>query len=475
MNALFELLPEYITTWMVRSGSERRLDPGEVLIREGTRPAAMSIVLEGLLSVHGWADQRMGIAGPGQIVGEMSFIDDTPASVTVIADEPSLLLEITHLQLRAMVEADHAFGADLYRALAAIVAERLREANLALFAAETLRQRHPAPDPDVQKVQAAIDEFKELLLQLDKEALKSGAVSEENARKFLGRSFVLMHLLHRVIGTASPLPAAAREDLGRRLQREMLPYVLTAGTAERFYSKPRGYAGDYLAIDGIYRNEPRGTGRLGPLIDRMFLATPPSVAVRNRRTLLADEIVRTVRSANGRAVRILCLASGPASEVFDAFAALESPAALSVTLLDIDAQALAFVEEECVRRSLGDGITLRKENLIALFLGRATLALEPFDLIYSIGLTDYLNDKLFGKLLAFAHPLLVPGGRILLGNFHPRNPAREFMDFVLDWTLIHRTEEDMNRLFAVSPFQRPSERIIFEPEGVDLFAECSRS
>jgi SAM-dependent methyltransferase len=206
----------------------------------------------------------------------------------------------------------------------------------------------------------------------------------------------------------------------------------------------------------------------------MFLEMPPSVAVRNRRKLIADEIVATVRARKGAPVRVLCLASGPATEVFDAFSELEDRSQLKATLMDIDLQALAFVDEQRSQLKLNGQITLVNENLIALFLGRSSLRLEPQDLIYSIGLIDYLNDKLVGKLLQFAHQNLAPGGRVLLGNFHPRNPAKEFMDFVLEWNLIHRTEEDMHRLFRGSPFANDCSRIQFEGQGVNLFAECAK-
>ena len=46
------------------------------------------------------------------------------------------------------------------------------------------------------------------------------------------------------------------------------------------------------------------------------------------------------------------------------------------------------------------------------------------------------------------------------------------MDYILDWKLIHRTEEDMNRIFAASKFAAPCTRIQYEAERVNLFAEC---
>ena len=53
-------------------------------------------------------------------------------------------------------------------------------------------------------------------------------------------------------------------------------------------------------------------------------------------------------------------------------------------------------------------------------------------------------------------------GRVILGNFHPNNYCKELMDYVLEWRLIHRSEEDMHRLFTYSAFGRSCTRIQFE-------------
>jgi len=94
--------------------------------------------------------------------------------------------------------------------------------------------------------------------------------------------------------------------------------------------------------------------------------------------------------------------------------------------------------------------------------------------MYSIGLIDYFNDRFVVNLLNFIHGCLAPGGQVILGNFHPSNPARALMDEVLDWPLIHRSEDDMHRLCAQSAFGQPCDRIRFDPSGVNLFAIASR-
>jgi extracellular factor (EF) 3-hydroxypalmitic acid methyl ester biosynthesis protein len=65
-------------------------------------------------------------------------------------------------------------------------------------------------------------------------------------------------------------------------------------------------------------------------------------------------------------------------------------------------------------------------------------------------------------------------GSVMLGNFRPRNPEKEFMDYVLEWNLILRTEADMNRLFERSMFGKPCSKVQFEALGINLFTECSR-
>jgi len=54
---------------------------------------------------------------------------------------------------------------------------------------------------------------------------------------------------------------------------------------------------------------------------------------------------------------------------------------------------------------------------------------------------------------------------------HPSNPDKAFMDHVLDWHLIHRSEAEINLLFAASKFRDGCARFVYEAEGVMMFAE----
>jgi SAM-dependent methyltransferase len=226
-----------------------------------------------------------------------------------------------------------------------------------------------------------------------------------------------------------------------------------------------------LTIEWIYENKPAGAGRLGPLLDRCFLNEPAGRAVRNRRGLLAEEIGKSLESGDD-VTRVTSLACGPAAEIFDVLADLESPERFKATLIDIDLQALAFVTDRAKKLKYSRYIKAVNANLVYLATSRHELDLPPQDLVYSIGLIDYFSDAFVVRLIDYVHGLLKPGGRLILGNFHPSNGTRALMDHILQWKLIHRTEDDMNRLCNKSKFGRPCTNMRFEEEGINLFAEC---
>jgi CRP-like cAMP-binding protein len=68
----------------------------------------------------------IAILGAGEFFGEMSFVDGTPTSARVIADEPTRLRVIDTATFDTLNNADPSFAGRLYRSIAAILAGRLR-------------------------------------------------------------------------------------------------------------------------------------------------------------------------------------------------------------------------------------------------------------------------------------------------------------------------------------------------------------
>jgi len=329
------------------------------------------------------------------------------------------------------------------------------------------------------RLERPLRHFKARITALDQEAIRKGHISRVSEQQLFDDFANLERLPNELLGTptsqGAPAPRAeTRALLGARLQSELLPYLLMSENAERWYSKPRGYAGDYLSISRMYEDQARGIGRVGQTLDRCFLNMSAVRAVQNRRGLLAREILQAVHDAAPEAARVTSLACGPAAELFDVYQQLDNPRALRSTLLDLDLQALAHVADRRDRAKLKSQMLLLNDNLLSLAAGRGRSSISEQDLVYSVGLIDYFKDDLVVRLMNFVHGILRPGGKIILGNFHPRNPTRAFMDHVFDWKLIHRDETDMNRLFEASAFGRPCTRILYEEQEVNLFAECER-
>ncbi len=451
--------------------AERTVAAGVVLVEEGGAPDAMYFLIRGLLEVRVRALPGAPVArlGPGEIVGDMSFLDHLPASATVVVAEESVVLRLPHDELRGQVEAHPEFGAAFYRVLGSALSRRLRRALGSLGMAPPVTESR---SPALRRAQEAIEAFTAQLIAADKQAIRNKGQVSAQTMTALPESWATFARTMTALMAEEPGELASAE-IGRLAQRELLPFLLMTRVAERMYSKPRGYAGDYLTLELMYESAGGGSGRLGPLLDQCFLQDRAARAVRNRRGLVAREIEATAAVATAaEPARLLALACGPAREVFDAWAALPDPRALHATLVDADADALEFVTAEAERRGVRGQLAVAAENPIFLAIGRKKLPLPPLDLVYSIGLIDYTNDKVVLRIIDHAYDVLRPGGRVLLGNFHPANTSRLLMDHVLEWQLIHRTEEDMDRLFLASKFGRKCTRIVFEAEGIDLFAEC---
>jgi len=115
--------------WLASVGRARPFAAGDVLIRQGTPIAEVYVLLEGLLSVRVGADDDVELARlhPGEVTGELSFLDSRPPNATVLALEPSRVLALPRGELSAKLERDTRFAANFYRALGVFLASRLRQ------------------------------------------------------------------------------------------------------------------------------------------------------------------------------------------------------------------------------------------------------------------------------------------------------------------------------------------------------------
>jgi hypothetical protein len=225
--------------------------------------------------------------------------------------------------------------------------------------------------------------------------------------------------------TASwPETRAALHD--HRLHEVLLQDPLSAYSARR----PRGYPGDAGLIDMIYDKVPAfDASNQGREIFALTVQFQAPEGVRQRRLHAETVIDKAWRQGK----RILVLACGHFREADT----LIGEDISNVVLVDQDAVSL-----EVVRRNHGDFPEIHEANVFR-YLRAASSRGARFDLIYTLGLTDYLDRRAMELLHRMTKACLAPGGSFLLANFLPGHLATGWMDAVMDWHLIYREEDEL--------------------------------
>jgi len=112
---------------------EHELQPGQVVVQEGSTGRELYLILSGLVEVvKGEGEEEMVLAhrGPGDVIGEMSFLEARPRFATVRAMEPTSLLELPEAAMHTLLaEQPHL----LYR-LVTMLSARMRTNDLQMIA-----------------------------------------------------------------------------------------------------------------------------------------------------------------------------------------------------------------------------------------------------------------------------------------------------------------------------------------------------
>jgi SAM-dependent methyltransferase len=182
-----------------------------------------------------------------------------------------------------------------------------------------------------------------------------------------------------------------------------------------------------------------------------------SRALRSRRQLLAREIDRCCNQLSGQA-RILCVGCGHLREV-----------ELSRSLrhghfrefIAVDAQSLSLQTVEASYAALG--VRAQQCSVDDLFYGRPDLT--RFDLIYSPSLCEVLDDHDARDLTRNLFARLLPGGRLLMGNFLPGVPDIAYLEGLLDWRPHYRSDASLLDLLLGIPYNDIGSARVFHDLG----------
>jgi extracellular factor (EF) 3-hydroxypalmitic acid methyl ester biosynthesis protein len=100
---------------------------GATMVEEGKLTNGVYLVLSGSARVEIPRRVTFPAIGPGEVCGEVSFIDDLPATARVVAMEPLEAYFLDRSTLQTMFELFPHLASRFYRSLAANLSRRLRD------------------------------------------------------------------------------------------------------------------------------------------------------------------------------------------------------------------------------------------------------------------------------------------------------------------------------------------------------------
>ena len=319
-----------------------------------------------------------------------------------------------------------------------------------------------------------INEFKGLFAELTKESAIGCGLNHEKVVRTQQAFRAMLQYVNDLIYHSERLSDERKTVVGNWIHQEFLAFCLLGTWPSRSLHKPQNIAGDHHTIKQIYSSGNQEKRKIGHVVNHCFLEEPACRAVKNRKCYVRDRILSRLDVEASEPYRVTSVASGPAEEIFEVYEKLGkiNRGALKASGVDRDKRACSSVDDTIDALKLNSHF---KTHAIDVFrLNPLPSELQNQDLVYSMGLIDYFKDRATVRIINAMYKMLKVGGEIIIGNFHERCSSRVFLDYMLDWPLIYRTEEDMTRLFANSLFGDSPVTIDFEQEGVNMLVRCTK-
>lgn len=251
---------------------------------------------------------------------------------------------------------------------------------------------------------------------------------------------------------------AALQAVKRYTELVLTPDFMPGAIWRRSYEKPLGYPGDFEIMRMVYEWQREGETAYQKLIHRIGLDVAECIAT--RMVVMREIIAKTVLERSGRdrkAAHITSIGCGPAREVSDYLSIREIPGAVQFTLIDQDHDALAHAYEttysHVMRLNGKAAVNCLHAAFNQLFDTKELFGkLAKQDLIYTVGLVDYLKPRRAELWISSLFDFLAPGGKLVVSNMRKTEMSNLWpMEFICDWTVLYRTEDEMKQLAAKLP------------------------
>jgi CheY-like chemotaxis protein len=249
------------------------------------------------------------------------------------------------------------------------------------------------------------------------------------------------------------------------------------------YDRPRGYPGDFELFEIIYNNKPIAENKtFGFYCDKFFLNNAYAMAARARKNKMKNILQDFMENRMLSTIRLLNVACGPSREIRELVADPLLMSGLSgkkiiFTGLDNDKDSLRFSKSALGNLPPNFETRFLHENVLDIFRDDKYYDLiGKQDIIYILGLTEYLPDRIFKRLLRFLYQLLNEKGMLVVTykdkeiTFPSIGP-----DWISDWDFIKRGKDDLIKAAKELGVGENSLKIEREGTGTIFFVKISKS
>lgn len=218
--------------------------------------------------------------------------------------------------------------------------------------------------------------------------------------------------------------------------------------AYRCYAKPRGYAGDGIALDYVLRAPqlPVQGGDPVSILHQAIVHGQTARALRFRRDAIAREVDAAVARLQMPA-RVLAAGSGHLREC-DLMESLHSGRIARLVAFDSDADNL-----DGVRRDYADLPVATHCGPMRQLIDGGSL-LRGMDVVYTAGILETLPKPGALALVRGLFALLAPAGTLIATQFLPGLEEAAFLETFLDWRMVYRPRGEIHDLVQALPAEK---------------------
>ena len=239
---------------------------------------------------------------------------------------------------------------------------------------------------------------------------------------------------------------------------------------KRLQDWPRGYPGDFETIEYICDLENKSTyGKIEYYIEEYALNSAMAQQHRNKLQHQAETILDTLLNTD-IPQKILSVGCGGCRDILKIEKYIRD-IQCDIVLHDIDSDALELSRERLKNLS-GNVHTVSGNFLHSL---RKVEKLGPFDLILSGGFFDYLTDKHISFFLKKTlEKLLNKEGLLFFANIKDDNPFKVWQEYLADWELIYRNEDNIIDLLITAGFPAGAFKIDKDETGLTFLVTLKK-